>query len=189
MSRYDAGHKEDTRKKILRSASRMFREKGVKETTVPGVMDDAGLTAGGFYKHFESKEELFRDALIEALSGTSRLMQLVPPELKGDDWRRAVAQIYLSEAHRDNVKTGCAIAALSGDVTRSDRETREVFERGLDRMISEFQTRLDVDPETARAEAWHFLSQILGGLILSRAVADPKTSSKILKACRDSFEP
>jgi TetR/AcrR family transcriptional repressor of nem operon len=186
MARYDATQKEDTRRKILRAASREFREKGVRATTVPGVMESAGMTVGGFYKHFDSKEDLFRQALTEAVSGTSRLMQMVPEDLTGDAWKRAIADVYLSEMHRDNVKTGCALAALSGDVTRSDRETREVYEAGLEQMIDQFRTKLGVDHETARAEAWQFLAQLLGTLILSRAVASPSTSREILEASRDA---
>jgi len=68
MTRYDATQKDETRRKILRGASRLFREKGVRDTTVPDVMESAGLTVGGFYKHFESKEDLFRNALLDALT-------------------------------------------------------------------------------------------------------------------------
>ncbi len=184
MTKYKPGHKDETRRRILKTASRMFRAKGVESTTLPEVMNATGLTVGGFYKHFESKDALFAEALAEALSGTSRLLDRVDPALKGDAWRAAVASVYLSEAHRDNRAAGCAMAALSGDIARGDEAVRKTFEEGLLDVIGAFETRMDGDGPARRAEVWQLLSLMLGGLILSRAVSDGTVSSEILAACR-----
>ncbi len=187
MTKYKTGHKDETRRRIVKTASRMFREKGVESTTLPDVMSAAGLTVGGFYKHFESKDALFSEALAEALSGTSKLLALIDPETTGDAWQAAASSLYLTEAHRDNRAAGCAMAALSGDLARADQGVRQTFEEGLLNLIRAFETRMEGDVESRRAETWRFLSLMLGGLILSRAVADAETSSEILAACRGAF--
>ena len=187
MTKYKTGHKDETRRRIVKTASRMFRAKGVESTTLPDVMSAAGLTVGGFYKHFESKDALFSEALAEALSGTSKLLALIDPATTGDAWRAAASSIYLTEAHRDNRAAGCAMAALSGDLARADDDVRQTFEQGLLNLIRGFETRMEGNDATRRAGAWRFLSSILGGLILSRAVGGETISSEILAACRGAF--
>lgn len=177
--------KEETRHKILASATHMFRERGIKATTVPDVMESCGLTVGGFYKHFESKEELFRAAMSEALVEMRKTFGRMDPSLRGDAWRHAVANYYLTEAHRDNRGTGCAFAALCGDLQRTDDATRAWFQEGLNEVIGLFAERMEGDTaEERRTLAWQFFASLLGGLIMSRSVADPRLSKDILSAVR-----
>jgi len=185
MAKYKPGHKDETRRTILKAASKLFREHGVENTTIPAVMEAAGLTVGGFYKHFQSKDELFREAMLDALSGTSRIIKLVDPALDGDAWRAAAADLYLTEAHRDNRAFGCAFAALSGDLSRADPEARQTFETALLKLVGEFQQHIESGGN--RDHAWRFLSLLLGGLILSRAVESKDISTEILNACRTAF--
>ena len=103
MTRYDAGQKDETRKRILCAASRLFRERGIKATTVPDIMRECGLTVGGFYKHFDSKEDLFRAALHEAIGEMRGQFAGIDPALRGEAWRTFFARHYLTEAHRDNL--------------------------------------------------------------------------------------
>lgn len=185
MTKYEPGHKEATREKIVSAASRMFRERGVRATTVPDVMEAAGLTVGGFYKHFASKEELFRTAMAEALQQLGTRFAAMDPSLRGEPWKRAVAGFYLTEIHRDNPGAGCALAAMCGDLQRADEDTRRWFQEGLQEMISMFAEHMDGDTNTERrAQAWQFLAGLLGGLIMSRSVADAGLSQDILSACR-----
>jgi len=179
--KYPEGQKEETRKKIVKTASRMFRERGVRGTTVPKVMSEAGYTVGGFYKHFESKDALFREALDTAIAGTSKMLELVPPDVRGEAFPRMAAEAYLTMAHRENVSKGCALAALSGDVARSDKETRAAFEDALCRTIEAIANRLDGEDRESRA--WSFMSSIMGALILSRAVSSEETAARILDSC------
>ena len=177
--------KEETRQKIVSSASHLFRERGVKATTVPDVMEACGLTVGGFYKHFGSKEDLFRTAMGEALQEMRRRFGRMDPGLRGEPWRRAIADYYLSEGHRDNRGTGCAFAALCGDLQRADDETRRWFQAGLNEVIGMFAERMEgITPEERRAQAWQFFAGLLGGMIMARSVADAGTSHEILEACR-----
>jgi TetR/AcrR family transcriptional repressor of nem operon len=148
-------------------------------------MDRCGLTVGGFYKHFESKEDLFRAAMTEALAEMRKRFSRMDPNVRGEAWRRAVANYYLTEAHRDNRGTGCAFAALCGDLQRADDETRAWFQEGLGEIIGMFADRMEgATDEERRAQAWQFFASLLGGLIMSRSVADPKLSSDILAAVR-----
>jgi TetR/AcrR family transcriptional repressor of nem operon len=177
--------KEETRQKILTSASHLFRERGVKSTTVPDVMDRCGLTVGGFYKHFESKEDLFRAAMTEALGEMRKRFARMDANLRGEAWRHAIATYYLNEAHRDNRGTGCAFAALCGDLQRADDETRAWFQEGLNEVIGMFADRMEgATEDERRVQAWQFFASLLGGLIMSRSVADPHLSKAILAAVR-----
>ena len=177
--------KEETRQKIVTAASHMFRERGVKATTVPDVMEACGLTVGGFYKHFDSKEDLFRTAMAEALKELRTRFGRMDPGLRGEPWRQAVANFYLTEQHRDHPGAGCAFAALCGDLQRADAETRGWFQDGLDTVITLFAERMEDDTEdTRRAQAWQFFAGLLGGIIMSRSVADADRSREILRACR-----
>lgn len=177
--------KEETRQKIIGTASRMFRERGERATTVPEVMQACGLTVGGFYKHFESKEDLFRTALGQALNEMRSRFSRMDPSLRGEAWRRAVSATYLTEAHRDNPGAGCAFAALCGDLQRADEDTRRWFQAGLEEVISRYADRMEGEtPELRRAQAWQFFAGLLGGLVLSRSVADAGRSREILEACK-----
>ncbi len=174
--------KEETRQKIIGVASRMFRERGERATTVPDVMQACGLTVGGFYKHFESKDDLFRAAVGDALR--TRFGRL-DPGLRGEAWRRVVANLYLTELHRDNPGGGCAFAALCGDLQRAGEDSRRWFQAGLEEVVGIFAGRMEGETEAQRrAQAWQFFAGLLGGLILSRSVADAEASVEILEACR-----
>lgn len=177
--------KEETRQKILTAASKMFRERGVKATTVPDVMEACGLTVGGFYKHFDSKEDLFRTSMGDALQELRKRIDAMDPGLRGEPWRRAVASFYLTEQHRDHPGAGCAFAALCGDFQRADEDTRRWMQAGLDQVIGLFAERMEGERETERrAQAWQFFAGMLGGLIMARSVADDDRSREILQACR-----
>lgn len=168
----------------MRAASQMFRERGVKATTVPDVMEACGLTVGGFYKHFDSKEDLFRTAMGDALQELRKRVGAMDPKLKGEPWRRAVANFYLTEQHRDHPGAGCAFAALCGDFQRADEETRRWMQAGLDQVIDLFADRMEGATDTERrAQAWQFFAGLLGGLIMARSVADDARSREILLAC------
>jgi hypothetical protein len=131
--------------------------------------------------------------MAEALQELRKRFGAMDPKLRGEAWKRAVAGFYLTELHRDNPGAGCALAALCGDLQRADKDTRRWFQDGLEEMISTFAEHMDGDEEQyRRAQAWQFLAGLLGGLIMSRSVADADLSRNILSACRgadhyDSF--
>jgi len=179
--------KEDTRNRILKSAGKLFRQHGVKGTSLPDVMAEAGLTVGGFYRHFESKDALVREMLINTLRRTIEFMGTNDAE--GRDWMRNAAAAYLSKAHRANVSGGCPMPALASDIARSDKDTKEVFEALLNELAAEIEAHAPADSDLEPREvAWAFLSMAVGGMALSRCVADDAMAGEILRACRHGAE-
>ena len=181
MARYDKDHKETTRQKILRAASKEFRSHGYEGATVPGIMETAGLTAGGFYKHFDSKQELFAEVAASTLRESTARLGLLSDSLPEEDRHAAVAETYLSSVHLENLRGGCVIAALAGDLQRCDDEPRAQFESAL---IENIEALAAAAGQNSRDAAWGFQAMLLGGLIMARSVAKDSTAKEILDACR-----
>lgn len=165
----------DNRQRILTEASRLFREKGYDAVGVAEVMKAAGLTHGGFYGHFASKEDLLAHAIEHAAaektgSGTSL---------------QAFLAAYLSQDHRDAVAGGCPIAALAADVRLRPASARSAMTAGIRSNIASVEAALP-DPATKnrRREAIGTHAAMLGALILARAVDDPALSDEILAETR-----
>jgi TetR/AcrR family transcriptional repressor of nem operon len=177
------------RRTVLHAASRMVRERGVSGVTVPEVMATAGLTHGGFYRHFESKDALVAQACAAAF--TQRLAGMDDALRTTDDAeaaRRAWLEDYLSLGHRDAPENGCASAALAGDVARAPEgaAVREAYREGLRSMI-ETMGRLGNRPEDAEAREQEVLVELataVGAVVLSRAIAGDGLSERLLAAVR-----
>jgi len=183
--RYAKGHKTETRGRILRAAARRFREKGFLGAGVDDVMREAGLTAGGFYAHFDSKHALLREVLAHALRQTREGLFAGLDDVRGLAWLREVVRRYLSRAHRDDAAEGCALPALGAEVGRMGGEARETFEAHLRDLIAEVKDKAPasatLDP---RDRALATLALFAGSLMLSRAVADRALADRILLASR-----
>ncbi|RMF23755.1 MAG: TetR/AcrR family transcriptional regulator [Deltaproteobacteria bacterium] len=188
MARYRPGHKEQTSKKIVDAAARLFREKGVAGARVEDVMGAVGLTVGGFYRHYDSKEKLLAQAISRAFETSRALVQATPEGLRGREWLRVAAALYLNEQHRDNVGGGCPLPALSGDIARASDRVRRHFEDELKAIVAAIAEHLEGTPEEREAAAWQFCALGLGALLLARTVADPELSSRILDSARAAFE-
>ncbi|MCC0804983.1 TetR/AcrR family transcriptional regulator [Methylobacterium sp. W2] len=165
----------ENRHRILSEASRLFREKGFDAVGIAEVMKAAGLTHGGFYGHFASKEELMAHAIAQATTEVSG---------RCDDPQTLVAK-YLSPAHRDNVADGCPMAALAADVRHRPPATRSAMSVGIRSQIDGLARALP-DDVTAdrRREAIGTYAAMLGALILARAVDEPTLSDEILSETR-----
>jgi TetR/AcrR family transcriptional repressor of nem operon len=177
------------RRTVLHAASKMVRERGVDGVTVPEVMATAGLTHGGFYRHFESKDALVAQACADAF--TQRLAAMddaLEATDSADAARRAWLEDYLSPAHRDAPEIGCATAALAGDVARAPEGSalRDAYLEGLRNTI-ETMGRLGnrpADPEAREQEVLVELATAVGALVLSRAIAGDDLSERLLAAVR-----
>lgn len=165
----------ENRRRILDEASRLFRDKGFDAVGVAEVMKAAGLTHGGFYGHFTSKEDLMAQAITHATGEVAD---------RGSDLDGFLGA-YLSPAHRDNPGDGCPMAALASDVRHRPAEARAAMTAGVRAQIERVAQAL---PETAdphrRREAIGVYSALLGALILSRAVDDLALSDEILDETR-----
>jgi TetR/AcrR family transcriptional repressor of nem operon len=123
--RFEKGHKQATRQRIVETAAAKFRKDGVEAVGIAGLMAEAGLTHGGFYAHFDSKEELVREAISAALDATRARMDRAA--LKHEAGLEGIIRSYLRASHRDTPEQGCAIASLSSEIARHEYPTRAAF--------------------------------------------------------------
>jgi len=181
--RYPADHKQRTTQRILNSASTLFRKRGYDATGIDTVMDSADLTAGAFYAHFRSKEDLLAHSLESAFCQSGNAWSSRLGNLAGREWVRKFASAYLSKAHRDNPEQGCPMPALASEIARIGGPTRAVFEQRLRGLIDMVGKHLGPDSPN-KNRAIPAIATCVGGLMLARAVDDPKLSDQILSACR-----
>jgi TetR/AcrR family transcriptional regulator, transcriptional repressor for nem operon len=175
----------ETRRNIVKTAGIRFRQNGICETGLADLMESAGLTHGGFYRHFDSKDQLVSEASAGAFAAKIGEMQASASTARGRKGLEAIVNDYLSPEHRKDRAHGCPLAALGSELARSDKSTRSAATKGILKMIAEVAERMK-DPGTDRAKksASVFLATMLGALTISRIVADPKVSNEILAAAR-----
>jgi TetR/AcrR family transcriptional regulator, transcriptional repressor for nem operon len=187
--RYPREQKAETRRRILDAAARLFRASGYDGVGVDAIMNEVGLTAGGFYSHFSSKEALFSEAMASALAPGKTLRgakSSAPSTVGVTDPLVTLIKGYLSRAHRDTVADGCPLPTLSPDVARKSDSTRENYEQQFIKFVAEIEALLPEGSEHTREHALSLVAQCVGGVMLSRAVKDQKLSDQILKSCRDA---
>jgi TetR/AcrR family transcriptional repressor of nem operon len=174
--RYPAKETAAKHERIVKEASRLFRERGFENVTVGEVMKAAGLTHGAFYAHFDSKQDLQKAAVAYGQGLSASRAKSYGATQKG---RRGYLDRYLSQHHRDNPADGCTMAALAPEVARSTPDLREAFERGFEEILSA--------RGGDRKEAIFQAAALLGGVELARAVQDPKLSDEILESVRQKL--
>lgn len=168
--------KQENHDRIVTIASEMFRERGFDGVGVADLMKVAGMTHGGFYNHFASKEALIAEATAKGFIETS--------ERYAGYSVRDVIDAYVSRAHRDARGQGCSAAALSGEAARLPNDTRAVFGAGIGGLFAALEHGLAGQPN-ARAQAISLLAQAVGAVVLSRACPDSSTlADEILDTCR-----
>ncbi|RKP53919.1 TetR/AcrR family transcriptional regulator [Cohnella endophytica] len=181
---YPEGHKQKVRGKIIESAAQAFRTNGIRDISVPFIMKGAGLTHGGFYSHFDNKEQLVGEACRYAINDTIALLQKAADQEKQEPQINAIIGYYLSPYHRDKTEMGCILPALSSEISRSSDEIRQVFTRELERMIEFISNAAQVDSATGSA----LLSTMVGTLVLARSVSDSKLSDSLLSAGKQQIK-
>jgi len=191
--RYDGDHKQKTRERVLKEAAKAIRAEGPHRIAVAGVMAKAGLTHGGFYAHFESKDDLVAAAIDtmfgEAKSRFSRETAESGGPVSPQDKLIRYIDFYLSAGHRDARTTGCPLPTLAADLPRLAPASRERYGQGvasLTALIAESLRALGSGE--AEALAGSALAEMVGALSLSRAVADPEQSDLILDASRTALK-
>jgi TetR/AcrR family transcriptional repressor of nem operon len=175
------GQKQQSHESILESAACLLREKGVAGASVAGVMERAGLTVGGFYAHFASKDELVDEALQRtAAELRARLFAgLDAPAIE------AVLGRYLSQAHRDSAALGCPFPAVAGEIGSTAPQHGAVLAGELEALTSSLAAHLPGDGIVSRRMlALGLVALMVGGLTLSRAVRGTALSDEVLRACR-----
>jgi TetR/AcrR family transcriptional repressor of nem operon len=172
--RYPAEETAAKHDRIVKEASRLFRERGFENVSVGQVMKAAGLTHGAFYAHFGSKEELQAAAVAYGQKVSLGRLQRNKKKTKGTFEER-----YLSPWHRDNPGDGCTMATLGPEVARSASELKAAFEQGLEDILSA--------RGGDRNEAIFQTAAMIGGVVLARAVEDPRFSDEILRSVREKL--
>ena len=174
--------------RIVASAARLFRERGLDGASVADVMQDAGMTHGGFYKHFDSKDALVAETYAERIDGViDGLLAPAAAAAPGEELSAAL-DVYLSSAHRDDRAHGCVFAAQTAEVGRGDAPGRAEFSAGITRYFARLATLLSPRIRRRYRDADIVLaSGMLGAILLARAVDDPALGDRILAANRDFY--
>lgn len=166
----------ENRRRILEVASRLFREKGFDAVSVAEVMKAAGLTHGGFYGHFSSKDDLIAQTLAHVLAA----------DAGGGSDLRAYADAYLSPRHRDDCAGGCPTASLAAAVRLQSPAARSAMTKGLRSQIDRASKALpELGAADRRRAAVGSFAAMVGAVILARAVDDPALSDEVLEQTRE----
>jgi TetR/AcrR family transcriptional regulator, transcriptional repressor for nem operon len=185
---YSKAHKAHTRAKIVAAAAHAFRQDGLSGAGIPQVMRQAGLTHGGFYAHFESKDELVAEACTSGFTESTERLLRKAARTAPDKALGTIITAYLSPSHRDSPDSGCMIPALAGDIARAPADVRAAFTRGLESYAQQVSAYLppsaDGDAKQRVDEALVLLAGMAGALSLARAVDDPQVSERILGTAR-----
>ncbi len=183
--RYDSDHKLQTRQRVLRAAARAIRSDGPARVGVAGVMREAGLTHGGFYAHFQSKDELVAAAVAQMFEDSIARWRHAREGKDLADGLAAVLRVYLSAAHRDAPGQGCPIAALSSEIPRLDAAARDAFSAGSRRLQDAMTAWLErLGHDDAPALAASVLAELVGALAMARCEPDRARSDALLAASR-----
>ena len=184
--RYPAEHKAEVHQKIVSDASRRVRREGMTGAAVSAVMRDTGLTHGGFYKHFESKDDLLLESLAAAFEDHGgRLVHAAERARPGAAWK-AIVREYLNPEHCDHAEWGCPMAALAPELARADKPMRgrilATLKSYKDRMVPFMPGRTAADKERA---FFIIFPTLIGTIELARMLPDPAFRAKVLTGARD----
>jgi AcrR family transcriptional regulator len=194
---YAPEHKAEIRTRILDSARRLFNRNGLAAVSIDEIMAGAGLTRGGFYSYFDSKEELYAEAITHFINGGpnaewQRMAFADRPE--GQALARAILDAYLSRVHLDDVEGSCPVIGLATDVARSGGPAKRAYRQVMEMMAGIFAANLGSSPVTAaearaapdaaRQRALAVVALCVGGMVLARAVDDESAADELRAASR-----
>jgi TetR/AcrR family transcriptional repressor of nem operon len=185
--RYSREHKLETHARIVKKASVRLREKGAHGIGVADLMKDAGLTHGGFYAHFDSREALVIEAFAYAMDRSTERWRRLAEQTPPDKRLAAIVDSYLTTVHRDDPGHGCAVPALGAEIARESLKTRKAFASKLEQMIDMLAAQIpQVPPKAARKQAMATLATMLGTLVMARIAGNGEFSDEILGAGRQA---
>jgi len=185
--RYSKEHKQETHERIVRKASVRLREKGAHGVGVADLMKEAGLTHGGFYAHFDSRDALVIEAFAHAMDRSTERWRKMVSETPPEKRLATMVENYLTASHRDDAGHGCAVPAVSADIGRESPRTRKAFAAKLEQMIDMMADQIpEVPRKAARKQAAAALATMMGTLVLARVAGSGEFSDDILTAGREA---
>jgi TetR/AcrR family transcriptional regulator, transcriptional repressor for nem operon len=183
--------KADTRARILRSARHLFNRKGFASVTIDEVMADAGLTRGGFYKHFSTKEQLYAEAIAEFIAEDAEIWQReawqrahVDTSASGAELAKMIVNAYLSHEHFYDRDGSCPMIGLPSESARATKAVKAAYRQVLERMARAFEANLPPGKPSARQRALALVAVCVGGMVLARAIDDAELANDLRKAAR-----
>jgi TetR/AcrR family transcriptional repressor of nem operon len=184
--RYRPEHKVETHQKIVKDASRRVRTEGITGAAVSAVMRDAGLTHGGFYKHFGSKDELLMESLRDAFQETADRLAHVGEQSQPETAWKAIVRAYLSPELCDHAEYGCPLTALAPELARADKAMKaQIFEelkKYKSRMLPFMPGQRTADKERA---FFSIFSTMIGAMEIARMLPEPAMREKVLASARE----
>jgi TetR/AcrR family transcriptional repressor of nem operon len=185
--RYSREHKLETHARIVKKASVRLREMGAHGIGVADLMKDAGLTHGGFYAHFDSRDALVIEALTHAMDRSTERWRKLAEETSPEKRFSMIVNSYLASLHRDNPGHGCAIPALGAEIAREGSKTRRAFAGKLQQMIDMLAEQIPKLPrKAARRQATAAIATMMGTLVMARIAGNSDFSDEILRAGREA---
>jgi len=185
--RYSKEHKQETHARIVRKASVRLREKGAHGIGVADLMKEAGLTHGGFYAHFDSREALVIEAFAYAMDRSMEHWRKAAENTSPEKRLAMIVDTYLTTVHRDDPGHGCAVPTLGAEIAREGPKARKAFAAKLDQMIDMIADQIPGLPrKSARKRATATLATMMGTLVLSRIVGNGEFSDDVLAAGREA---
>ena len=175
-----------TRKRIVKAAGAEFAANGISEAALARVMAAAGLTHGGFYRHFASKDQLVLEACSKTVSSLVASLERLISRKPHEQALPLLVDHYVSPAHRDQPRTGCPLAALGSEFARRDKRTRRAAMEGFLQLSRLIASHLETVPSRKRAEqSMAIVSAMVGAVTLARIAPDARLSDAVLVATRD----
>jgi TetR/AcrR family transcriptional regulator, transcriptional repressor for nem operon len=171
--------REQVRQKIIQSALQLFNKHGFTAASIDDIMAGAGMTRGGFYSYFQSKSELYAEAIS---CFVTEKQEVIANSAKASDRAVMLLRDYLSRQHFEDIEGGCLLIGLPNDVSRSDQSVREAQETALRMMVETFQQAMSPNAHASREVALALTSLCLGGMVLARAIEDRALADELREA-------
>ena len=179
---YSPAHRERSRRKIIEAARILFNRHGFEKVTIDMVMNDAGLTRGGFYNHFKSKEDLYSEAVKSFLMGQGAIWREqagIDPSRLSPKMAQSMLDSYLSADHLGDLENQCPMIALPSDVARGAPEVRQAYEDLLVAMVWLFENAPNDKAPRRRSDALAMAALCVGGMVLARSIMDPDLADEV----------
>ena len=175
----------ETRRRIVEAASEAFRRNGIDGTAVADLMSAAGMTHGGFYKHFDSKEQVVEESMALAAEVWRESMEASLGALSPKKCLRTAIGDFLSVEHRDDMSCGCPFVALGSELARSSDAVRQATTDSFEKLVDAIASHIEgMTPAAAKKEALGIVTTVIGALTMARIVTDPELSESILRETR-----